>query len=281
MQNTHSDFLVYRHIRLDTNMPFYVGKGTEKGSRATSKINRTKYWKSIVDLVGYRVDIIAAGLTNEQAIEKEIEFIALYGRQDLGLGTLVNLTDGGEGRFGHSPSQETREKIGNGSRGIPKSASTKAKMSEAAKGQKHWLGKKHKTETKEKISNANKGRVFTKEHRKSISKAAKNRIMNHFEGKRHSTETKMKQSLLKIGKTSSEEAKEKIRQKALGRKISVEQRLKMIGRIRNRKVIDDSTGIIYESVADAYAKLNFVANISSLRRWLNGANINQTTLRYV
>ena len=39
----------------------------------------------------------------------EFEFIKLYGRTDLGLGTLTNLTNGGEGQL--NPSAETRIKL--------------------------------------------------------------------------------------------------------------------------------------------------------------------------
>ena len=34
------------------------------------------------------------------ACKKETEFIALYGREDLNLGTLTNLTNGGDGMIG-------------------------------------------------------------------------------------------------------------------------------------------------------------------------------------
>jgi hypothetical protein len=50
-------------------------------------------------------------LTWEQACEKEIEFIKLYGRSDLGLGSLCNLTEGGEGVIGMRHSDETKKKL--------------------------------------------------------------------------------------------------------------------------------------------------------------------------
>ena len=39
--------LLYRHIRLDTNQPFYIGVAKKK-SRPFSKNGRNKVWKEIV-----------------------------------------------------------------------------------------------------------------------------------------------------------------------------------------------------------------------------------------
>ena len=88
--------VVYRHIRLDKNEPFYIGIGkTEK--RAYSKHSRNRYWNHITKNTEYKVQILFDDLSWDMAVEKEIELIQTYGRKDLGLGTLVNLTHGGEG----------------------------------------------------------------------------------------------------------------------------------------------------------------------------------------
>jgi hypothetical protein len=101
--------LLYRHIRLDTNQPFYVGIGkTEK--RAYS-IGRNAMWKNIISKTEYRVDIVLTDLTWEEACQKEREFIELYGRRDKGTGPLVNMTGGGDGGYGMIQSDEAREKI--------------------------------------------------------------------------------------------------------------------------------------------------------------------------
>ena len=71
-------YVVYRHIRLDKNQPFYIGIGNEKG--AYSKHGRSNFWKRIVEKTDYEVEILFENLTSEQAKEKEIEFIKLYGR---------------------------------------------------------------------------------------------------------------------------------------------------------------------------------------------------------
>ena len=105
---------VYRHIRLDKNVPFYIGIGSDANYyRATRKSQRSEFWKRIVSKTPYEVEIIVDYLTWEQALEKEKEFIQLYGRRDLNTGTLVNLTDGGDGILGYIPTKEMKEKLSN------------------------------------------------------------------------------------------------------------------------------------------------------------------------
>lgn len=101
--------VLYRHIRLDKNEPFYIGIGKNE-HRAYSKISRNKHWHNIIKK-GYEVEIILDDLTWEEACEKEKEFIALYGRKDLGNGSLCNWTDGGEGSLNCKHSEESKQKI--------------------------------------------------------------------------------------------------------------------------------------------------------------------------
>jgi len=89
---------VYRHIRHDKNVPFYIGIGNdEKYSRAHNDRERNNYWKNIVNKTTYDVEIILDNLTWGDACKKEIEFIALYKRVGDG-GTLCNMTLGGDGK---------------------------------------------------------------------------------------------------------------------------------------------------------------------------------------
>lgn len=99
--------VVYRHIRVDKNEPFYIGIGDNK-KRAYSHRSRNKYWKNIAKQ-GYEVEILFDDLTWEQACEKEKEFITLYGRKDLNTGTLVNLTDGGDGALGRPMTERLKQ----------------------------------------------------------------------------------------------------------------------------------------------------------------------------
>lgn len=116
---------LYRHIRLDTNTPFYIGIGTKKDkeidnnyyTRANSKNNRNNYWKHIVNKCGYKVEILLESDSYEFIKQKEIEFITLYGRKDLNKGILVNMDDGGNTKNNYICSIETRKKISNSKKG--------------------------------------------------------------------------------------------------------------------------------------------------------------------
>ena len=105
--------ILYRHIRLDKNEPFYIGIGIDMKRAYEKYKSRNSFWKSIINKTDYRVDILFDDLTWEEACEKEKEFIKLYGRRDLGTGTLINLTDGGDGAGGfiHTEAQNAAKAL--------------------------------------------------------------------------------------------------------------------------------------------------------------------------
>lgn len=117
-------YYLYRHIRLDEpNEVFYVGKGTSKLNKTTEKSryfrayqrnpkSRSRFWNNIVAKTDYEVEILFESHDVDFILNKEMEFIKLYGRRDLGLGTLVNLTDGGEkeGRWIYTEEMRQRRK---------------------------------------------------------------------------------------------------------------------------------------------------------------------------
>lgn len=116
-----NNWYVYRHIRVDTNMPFYIGIGCKSNySRAyeNHSSKRSSFWCKVKNKTDYKIQILFDSLTKKEAIEKEKEFIKLYGRKDLNLGTLVNMTDGGDGVFSCIRSQETRQKLSLSKMGI-------------------------------------------------------------------------------------------------------------------------------------------------------------------
>ena len=166
---------VYRHIRNDTDEVFYIGIGsTPLFKRAYSKHNRNNYWNNIVKSTNYTIEILFEDVDWLTACKKEIEFIKLYGRKDLKLGSLVNMTDGGDGTIGYVFSDIIKNK-----------------QHERMCGKNHYFY----------------GKKFTKEHRQKISDSNKGRGLgenNSFYGEKHTLETKLKISNTHKGKTISD-----------------------------------------------------------------------------
>jgi hypothetical protein len=101
---------VYRHIRKDKNEVFYVGIGSDKDyKRAHVTVRRNKFWTIINNKTDIKVEIIIDDIDWAEACRKEIEFIKIYGRRDLDEGTLVNLTDGGDGAVNRIKSFEEKQ----------------------------------------------------------------------------------------------------------------------------------------------------------------------------
>jgi hypothetical protein len=108
-QETHNDKVGYYHKRLDTGEVFYVGIGTP--SRPYEDKHRNNHWNNIVEKVGYEVILVEKNLSWDEACEWEKMRIKEIGRRDLGLGPLVNMTDGGEGTQGVLITEERRTNI--------------------------------------------------------------------------------------------------------------------------------------------------------------------------
>lgn len=105
------NYYVYQHTRLDTNEVFYIGiSKVKRYKRAGDKYDRSDFWKRIVNKTEYKIDVLYENLTLDEANEIEINLISYYGRRNLGLGTLVNLTDGASGVRNQIVSNETRLK---------------------------------------------------------------------------------------------------------------------------------------------------------------------------
>lgn len=131
---------------------FYVGKGLHRKrcklpifERAHSTSRRSAWWRNVAK-DGYSVEIMAMCINDQSAIDLEVGLIAMYGRRDLGLGSLVNFTDGGEGRAGAVYTEEMRrqrsERIMGDKHpnwGKPLSDATKLKKSIALSGSNHHL----------------------------------------------------------------------------------------------------------------------------------------------
>ena len=135
---------VYRHIRNDINVPFYIGIG-KNTSRAYSVTHRNRHWTSIVRNTTYEVEVLFDDIDYEFAKEKEKEFIELYKRKEDG-GTLCNITKGGDGVLGLRHDEEARKKMGEPNKGKTISEWHRKRISE------FHAGKKTSEETKRKMS---------------------------------------------------------------------------------------------------------------------------------
>lgn len=184
---------VYKHIRLDTNEVFYIGIGNKQ--RPYKKSIRSIFWKNIVSKTDYIVEIISENIDWSSACELEELLIKEYGRRDLGLGSLVNMTNGGEGTNGYIMPEERKQFLKDTKTGIKFSKETCIKISESRKGMK-----------------------FSESHKENLRKNIGN------------------------------------------------------------KVIDTSTGIIYDSIKEV-SRL-FPISSMSLYRYLNGKRNNKTTFEY-
>ena len=150
---------LYKHIRKDTDEVFYVGIGSDENySRAHTTHKRNQFWKHTVNKTDYDVIIYEDDKTWDEVVELEKYWISYYGRKNLGEGTLVNLTDGGEGCYGRVLSEETKRKIGEKSKLKVYDNEYRKKLSNAIKGSKnHRYGKKLSKEVRKKISEAHLG----------------------------------------------------------------------------------------------------------------------------
>ena len=168
-----NDKVLYFHINNSTGEVFYVGIGNVK--RPYQK-RRTKFWNNIVSKHGYDIIIEETGLSKEEACELEIYWIKRIGRRDLGLGTLVNQTDGGDGFNNILFSEETRLKMSLAQIGRKRNVTDKHRANLS----KSLLGKKLSQEHKDSISNGHKnkpsgklGYKCTQEQLDNISKSLK------------------------------------------------------------------------------------------------------------
>jgi predicted transcriptional regulator len=133
--------IVYRHIRIDKNEPFYIGIGNRL-ERAYRKDGRNDIWNKIIAKTDYKVQILFDDVNEEFAKNKEKELIKLYGRIHYNDGTLANLTEGGDNIE------------------CPQSKRDKLRLAN--------LGKKHTQETKDKISRNKKGKKHSEQSKKNM-----------------------------------------------------------------------------------------------------------------
>jgi len=148
------EYYTYAYLRED-GTPYYIGKG--KGKRAYVKRygkGRARRPKNLNNII-----LLKQNITEEEAFRHEKYMISVFGRKDLGTGTLHNRTDGGDGPSGHIP----------WNKGIPMVEEVKAKVSRNRKGiASHRPGFKHTDETKELCRQAAKRQTYSEERNNKI-----------------------------------------------------------------------------------------------------------------
>ncbi|HLO11533.1 MAG TPA: NUMOD3 domain-containing DNA-binding protein [Pseudoneobacillus sp.] len=102
-------YYVYEYIRLDTNEPFYIGKGS--GDRWRIRNRGKCHFTNICNKVPVAVIILHDNLDEKTAFEYECWYI--WQLRDIQGYSLINGTDGGEGLAGYKHNVKTKSKIGN------------------------------------------------------------------------------------------------------------------------------------------------------------------------
>lgn len=152
-----------------------------------------------------RVEIVEDDILESKVNVREMFYIRKIGRRNLGLGPLVNLTDGGEGSKNVKLTEEQRKRIGE-SRTYPK-------------GTAHFnYGKSLSNKTKTLISQTLTNVPFTKERKERLKKSWEEKGYRSMTGKGHLLvgekngmwgKTKPSDQMREIGKIGCENKKKK------------------------------------------------------------------------
>lgn len=153
-------YYVYLHLRRDCGSVFYVGKGT--GRRFKSLDGRNTHWKNIAAKCGVIARIVACNLTDNEAFVLESKLIREFGRKDLNLGPLVNMTDGYDGVRNCVFTDAHRRKLSVAGKGRNHSKQHREYMSKIMK------GRVISVETRHRISQSKTGGKLSDEHRKNL-----------------------------------------------------------------------------------------------------------------
>lgn len=129
-------YFVYQLRDPRESEPFYIGKGTSDRPREHFRpcslrevSHKTNKIKSVLNSgLEVLIEMVSVGLTEEEALRREVWCIKLWGRRDLGEGPLTNQTDGGDGLF--NISEESRKKMSLSHTGKKLTEETKRRMTE-------------------------------------------------------------------------------------------------------------------------------------------------------
>ena len=203
-------FYTYLWLRED-GTPYYVGKG------CTRRAFRSNSYRVGCPSDRARI-ILQEWLSEADAFEAERFLIGYYGRADLGMGCLRNLTDGGEGAA--NPSEEQRRRLSEAHKGQVITDETRRKISEANKGKNCWSkgnhfrrGKTQSEEARRKMSEARKGKIPWNKGKK-LTEEQRHRLRESRKGLMISEETRRRMSEAQKGKVHSAESRRKMSESA-------------------------------------------------------------------
>jgi hypothetical protein len=224
MANT-SDFYVYifrdprRLDRHGQSRPWYVGKGS--GNRIHDHIRRGRFFKNYLKSMTCDPGVERIDCDSERsAFDLEKLLIQEIGRRDMGTGSLVNQTGGGDG-VGEL-SIEARAKITAASRGRKQSPELIERRIAPLR------GRRRAPEVVAKLTAAIRARALLPEF---LAKVSAGRL-----GKRHSAEARAKMSAAARGRTVSDETRAKLSAALRGRKRSPEAVEKTAAARRGQKL---------------------------------------------
>lgn len=113
-------YYVYVYRDPITQIPFYVGKGC--GYRAFSHLTNSSNSRVRYKIAKLKQSLLVPSIEVIDCLDESHSFlleeclIELFGRVNIGTGSLFNFTDGGEGMSGYVHSELAKTKIGNSSK---------------------------------------------------------------------------------------------------------------------------------------------------------------------
>ena len=158
--------IVYRHRKESNGEVFYIGISKSNIHRPTEKRGRAGIWKNIVKKHGLIAEILITDITITEAKEIEIGLVEYYGRRDMGTGTLVNLTAGGDGVHQWKPTAEQKRKQKEGMKLFWENLSDEDRAKYGGKKGSWQMSEAHK----QIVSKTHKGKIVSDATKKLLAK---------------------------------------------------------------------------------------------------------------
>lgn len=173
-------YLVYKYTSPDGKV--YIGCTSEDLDARWSKgYCHNSDLRSDIKKFGkdnFKREILASGLTEEDAYDMEQELIHKY--RTIDSDSIYNISNGGKGNPGyhHTHTEEAKRKIREASLGRHHTEETKKKLSDARKGERNPMYGRHPSEeTRRKLSESRRNHRHSEETKRKIGKAHRKKVM--------------------------------------------------------------------------------------------------------